>query len=109
VPNYCDSSATDWKFSYDKFLVHPQRPLGQKVAQQFLVISSDRLRQHAFLVMTDRDGQSEALRIEGACGARDIHHAKQFAISWIVNRNSSAGPSLHSRAKVLCAVDLNRF
>src|SRR6266446_343901 len=60
-------------------------------------------------MMTDGDSQSEALRIEGACRARDIHHAKQFAIDRIVNRNSSAGPSLHLRTKMLCAVDLDRF
>ncbi len=35
------------------------------------------------------------MRIEGAGGARDVHHAKQFAIAGIVNRNGSAGPPLH--------------
>src|SRR5216684_2186413 len=60
-------------------------------------------------MMTDGDSQSEALGIESGCRARDIHHAEQFAIGRIVNRNSSAGPSLHFRAKMLCAVDLDRF
>ena len=65
---------------HDALFGHPQRSLGEKVAQQLLVILPDRLRQHAFHVMADRDGQSEALRIEGACRARYVDHAKQFAI-----------------------------
>ena len=59
------------------------------MAQQLFVILPDRLRQHAFHVMTDGDGQGEALRIEGAGRARDVNHAKQFAIGWIVNRQLS--------------------
>ena len=94
---------------HDALFGRPQRSLGEKVAQQLFVILPDRLRQHAFHMMADRDRQSEALRVEGACRARYVHHAEQFPVGGIVNRNGSAGPSLHLGAEMLCAVDLDRF
>src|ERR1700676_341489 len=94
---------------HDALVAHPQRSLGEKVAQQLFVILPDRLRQNAFHMMTDGHRQGEALWIEGACGTRNIHHAKQFAIGRVANRNGSAGPWLHSRAEMLCAMDLDRL
>src|SRR6185503_15106067 len=60
-------------------------------------------------MMADSDSQSEALRIEQACGPGDVHNAKQFAIGRIVDRDRSTGPALHLRAKMLSAPDLNGF
>ncbi|MCP1745130.1 hypothetical protein J2R73_007764 [Bradyrhizobium japonicum] len=59
--------------------------------------------------MADRDGQSQALRIEGACRTRDVDHAKQLAIGRVMNRDSSASPPLHLRAEMLCTVNLDRL
>jgi len=60
-------------------------------------------------MMTDGDGQSEALRIKRACRAEMSTTPSSFAIGRIVNRNSGTGPSLYLRAKMLRAVDLDRF
>src|SRR6202035_3759057 len=61
-----------------------------------------------FHMVAYRDRKSQALWVEGACRPRYIHDAKQLPIGRIVNRNSSAGPSLHLGAEMLCAMNLNR-
>jgi hypothetical protein len=94
---------------HDAIFGHPERPFGEKVAEQPFVILSDRLRQHAFDMVAHRDRKSQALRVESARRARDIHDAKQLPIGWIVNGNGGAGPSLHLGAEMLCTMNLNRF
>src|SRR5437763_5913743 len=59
--------------------------------------------------MAHRNCQREALRIEGTCRARYIDHAQQFTIGRVVKLNGSAGPPLHLRAEMLCAMDLDGF
>src|ERR1700677_4425734 len=93
---------------HDALVGDPQRSLGEKVAEQPLVILSDRLRQHAFHVVAHGDRKREALGVEGAGRARNIHDAKQLSIGWIVNRNGGTGPSLHLGAEMLRTMNLNR-
>ena len=90
-------------------LGQPHRPSGQKVAEQFFVILPDRLRQHAFHMMADRNRQREALRIEGARRTRYVDNSEQLAVARIVNRNGGTGPPLHLGAEVFGAVNLNRL
>jgi hypothetical protein len=94
---------------HDELFGHPQRSLGEKLAQQLFVILPNRLGQHAFHVMADRDRESETLRVESACRTRYVHHTEQFPIGGVVNRHGSTGPSLHFGAKMLSAANLDRF
>ena len=93
---------------HDALVARPHRSPGKKMAQQRFVILPNRLRQHAFNMMADRDRKSETLWIEGARRARYVDHAEQFAVAGIVNGNGGTGPSLHFGAEMLSAVDLDR-
>src|SRR5262249_5551189 len=54
----------------------PHRSSRQEIAQQLLVVLPDRVRKGAFNVVAHRNGQSKALRIEGARRARYVDDAK---------------------------------
>ena len=71
------------------------------------MLYSKRPIQRDFQFASDGNGECHALRIEGISRSGDIDDPENSAVGWMADRDSRAGPTLDSGAKMLTTMNLH--